>query len=150
MFACDNSLTVQLTLNNQCYDWLVDTGATISAIKYKHCVEQNLMIHEQRTLIKGIGGVLETIGYVCLSLTVYDKVFDHVFYVFKTLPCKAYGILGHDFLNKYKANLDLNTNFITIRLHYQCVTVTVTKKYFQYRLDRNLYILLTLSKLMIS
>ncbi|KAG7295451.1 hypothetical protein JYU34_021634 [Plutella xylostella] len=105
---------VNFALNNSCYPWLVDTGASISAIKHKHLLEHNIPFHKESISIKGIGGCIETIGKVCLYLTSKGETFKHQFYVFDSLPCKASGILGHDFLNNFKSVLDLEQNTLSL------------------------------------
>lgn len=49
------------------HDWLVDTGASISAIK-RECVERlKIPIHKNEVRIVGIGGDIVSIGLVCLN-----------------------------------------------------------------------------------
>lgn len=92
--------------NNYYLDLLVDTGASISVIKYKHVREQNIPIHKENILVNGIGGEIRSIGYAYLDLFLGNQILQHKFYVFKYLPCKADGILGQDFLSKYKSVLN--------------------------------------------
>jgi hypothetical protein len=92
--------------NHYSYSLLIDTGASISVVKYKHILEQNIPIHIEKTCVNGIGGKVQSIGYVYLHLVIENHRLIHKFYVFKTLPCKGSGILGQDFLSKYKSVLN--------------------------------------------
>lgn len=106
---------MQLQINDSPYLWLVDTGATISAIKLRYIVEQGIQIHNKTTTINGIGGSVQAIGHVSVQLVAYGQAFSHTFYVFESLPCKANGILGSDFLNKYRSIIDYNNNTLLIQ-----------------------------------
>lgn len=61
ILACNSSYSVQLQINDSPYLWLVDTGATISAIKFRYIVEQGIQIHNKTTTINGIGGSVQAI-----------------------------------------------------------------------------------------
>lgn len=67
--------------------WLIDTGATLSAVKYKYIRQQNIKIIHDRTNINGIGGSIEAIGYVNLKLQVANESIIHIFLFF--IPCHA-------------------------------------------------------------
>lgn len=113
---CNDNCHINLSTNqNYVYTWLLDTGASISAIKYKHVREHNLPIHKGSIVINGVGGKVQAMGYIYLPLRIDDQVLTHVFYVFETLPCKADGIIGQDFLNKYKAVLNFKDKYISFQ-----------------------------------
>lgn len=59
-------------------------------------------------VINGIGGKTKTIGYVYLQVAINGQTINHKFYVFDTLPCKTHGILGQDFLSRYKSVINFN------------------------------------------
>lgn len=50
---------------------------------------------------------------------------NHKFYVFNTLPITSSGIIGRDFLAKFKAQLDFENNFITLsfNLNKTCLPI---------------------------
>lgn len=107
ILSCNNVGYVNIKSHNHySYQLLVDTGASISVIKYKQILDQNIPIHIEKTLVNGIGGKVQAIGYAYLRLVIGNQTLQHKFYVFKTLPCKGSGILGQDFLSKYKSVLN--------------------------------------------
>lgn len=115
ILASDSSYFVELFFNNiNSFSWLIDTGATISAIKYKHVLDFSIPIYKESVTINGIGGKVQAIGYVYLQLSIDGYTFDHKFYVFDTLPCKAHGILGQDFLGKYKSVIDFSNKTLSL------------------------------------
>lgn len=117
ILASDSSCFVSfssLKYQNKRHYFLVDSGASLSACTYKHVHECNIPIHKGNVTINGLGGKVQAIGYVYLPLTLGDETITQKFYVFNNLPIKASGILGRDFLNKYKAQLDFDKNVLTL------------------------------------
>lgn len=107
ILSCNSVGYVNLkSRDNYSYNLLVDTGASISAIKHKHVQEQNIPIHIEKSFVNGIGGKVQAIGYVYLNFVIGNHTLNHKFFVFKSLPCKGSGILGQDFLSKYKSVLN--------------------------------------------
>ena len=123
-----NSLKVELISNNCLSSWLIDTGASISAVKYDYVLKHGSRIIEERSSINGIGGKVEAIGYVWLRLQANEESFTQKFYVFNSLPCTAVGILGHDFLSKYQAILDYRMdNLVLITNNNQEIHLKILK-----------------------
>lgn len=101
-------------INNYFHDWLVDTGASISAIKYE-CIERlRIPFHKNEISVVGIGGDIVSVGHVFLQLNIEGYIFKHKFYVFKNLPCKTNGILGQDFFKKFQALIDFELNTLQL------------------------------------
>lgn len=98
----------------QC-SWLVDTGASISAIKLEQIQNLNIPYKEERLNVKGIGGEVVSKGYVYLNLCINDESFRHKFYVFENLPCKTNGILGQDFFSNYNAVLNYEKDTLNLQ-----------------------------------
>lgn len=114
ILAHNNSIcSISLSWQNQPYTWLIDTGASISAIKSKH-ISGNIPVRAEDFSVSGIGGSIRAIGSVYLELTSGVHRFGHRFYVFDSLPCKDDGIIGNDFLTKFRAILNLNKNTLTL------------------------------------
>lgn len=96
--------------------FLVDSGASLSACKYKHAQKFNIPIHTEDITIHGLGGKVQAIGYVYLPMVLSNETIYHKFYVFDNLPIKVNGILGRDFLNKYKAKLNFEKSNLTLEI----------------------------------
>lgn len=100
----------------KCY-FLLDTGASISVIK-KDALPSEIVIQKHETVINGICGQINSTGYVQLTLSLYNKQsateFVNKYHVFETVPLKADGILGLDFLCCYASNINLDTNVLTL------------------------------------
>lgn len=117
ILASDSSVCVEIFVHNSqsLSSWLVDTGASISALKYRHVLDSNIQIHKENIVINGVGGKVHAIGYSYLQLLIDGQSISHKFYIFETLPCKAHGILGQDFLSKYGSIIDFNNNVLSLR-----------------------------------
>lgn len=96
--------------------WLVDTGASLSAVKLQTINVLNVPIHKQSTFVNGIGGQLRTEGYVYLDIAICGQINSHKFHVFKKIPHETDGIIGQDFLIKYNCNINYELN--TFSLYY--------------------------------
>lgn len=110
-------MTIELYCNGNLDTWLIDSGATISAIKYEYIKKHNIKMHFSDLQICGIGGNIKAIGYTYLRLQLGNDVITQKVYVFNSLPCITTGILGHDFLYKNKAILNYETDTISIALN---------------------------------
>lgn len=114
IYSCNSSLVGKFIVNQQEYLWLIDTGASISAIQQKYVAKLNIPFYKGKCTVNGIGGSIEAIGYVVLQLVANGETFHHKIYVFDSLPCLANGILGNDFLSKYKTVLDYNSGTLSL------------------------------------
>lgn len=114
ILAANSDCCIILYVNEIPYSWLIDTGATISALKYKYALDHNLPIYKDNIIINGIGGKIQPIGYTYLHLNNGNNFFIHRFYLFETLPCQSVGIIGQDFLDKYKGLIDFRNNVLTL------------------------------------
>lgn len=85
------------------YSLLIDSGASLSVLKYETVKQWNIPMHTECISINGIGGKVQTVGYVFIALNLNGNEFIHKFYVMKFLPCIQQGIIGRDFMRKYKA-----------------------------------------------
>lgn len=83
-------------------------------INYDIIRSLRIPIQKEILCINGIGGKVQSEGYVYLKLNVDEYIFYQKFYVFEKLPCQTNGILGQDFLKKYKATLDFELNIIKL------------------------------------
>lgn len=101
---------------NKTYSFLVDSGAPLSAVTYKHAIEFSIPLHKENVIINGLGGQVQTIGYVYVPLSINGYVFNYKFFVFNSLPVSSNGILGRDFLNRFGACLDFEKNILSLNL----------------------------------
>ncbi|CAG5034648.1 unnamed protein product [Parnassius apollo] len=93
-----------------------NTGASISVIKEEQ-IPKSSEIFYNNLIINGIGGKIEASSYVILDIysSKYDK-FTSKFYSFKNLPIAVDGILGLDFMTRYKAKIDLENSLLTLKI----------------------------------
>lgn len=117
IYASKYSNSLELAVGNSTFRWLVDTGASVSAVKYETVLQLNIPIHRQISSISGIGGNLYTEGIVYIELSVNGRSLCHKFHVLRNLTCVTSGILGQDFLRKYKSVIDLEHNTVTLNIH---------------------------------
>lgn len=114
--ATEGTCCIELQVEQNHHPFLVDTGASVSAIEYKHVSHLKVPIHKESRYINGLGGKVEAIGYIYLKLNRLhgssDEFYENKFYVFESLPFD--GILGQDFLKKHFANLNLKTNNVSL------------------------------------
>lgn len=100
--------------NKECF-WLLDTGASISAVR-SQAISEFVEVHCDNIVINGIGGKIYSKGYVYLDLQLHDgSIYQHKFYLFDKLPCKGDGIIGLDFLTKYNTNIDLENSYLRLK-----------------------------------
>lgn len=116
---CSNINSAQFQVYNVSFNWLIDTGASLSVIKYESLLQLNKPYHKERIDIKGIGGNITSEGYIYLRLSYNGRKYSHKFYVFKDLACKGDGIIGQDFLSKYKCILNFEMNTLTLNYDEQ-------------------------------
>src|SRR5699024_1061398 len=103
---------VTFNVNSRNFNFLVDTGASICAIKYE-CLLKEIPIIKEKLEIKGIGGQVFSEGYVFLKLKIRGKYFMQKFYVFKNLSLTTDGIIGKNFLKKYNAVIDFEKDTLS-------------------------------------
>lgn len=116
----NNMNSVQLYVQGKLFTLLVDTGASLSAVKHDAIMSLREFIHPITTNINGIGGTITSTGYVRLTLhNESNESFTHNFHVFQTLPLNIDGILGQDFLAKYKCVLNFEINTLTLNKNYR-------------------------------
>lgn len=115
---------------NKTYSFLIDSGASLSAISYKHIRNLNIPFHNQIVTINGLGGKVQTIGYVYIPLSLDGYVIHHKFFVFQSLPILSNGIIGRDFLNRFRALVDFNKNILSMNIgNNQNFILPITNNY---------------------
>lgn len=106
--------SVQFAINGKQSIWLIDTGASLSAIKRDVALSTRENISPKVTYIDGIGGKITSYGTIRLNLETDTQSFNHKFHVLTNLPLKVDGIIGQDFLIKYKCVINFEKEIITL------------------------------------
>ena len=106
---------MQFDVDDQQLHWLVDTGASISAVKLSTLERCNLPYHIEKIRVNGIGGYVVSKGFVYLNLCSNGEIFEQRFYVFDNLPCESDGILGQDFFSNYSCILNYENNTLSLK-----------------------------------
>lgn len=110
----NNVKYIFLNIYSKKCSWLLDTGASLSAIR-SSILSKHTPIHKDPIVINGIGGKTYSEGYVYLTLQALDGTnYEHKFYLFEELPCKSDGIIGLDFLNNFYSIIDLEKNILML------------------------------------
>lgn len=99
---------------------IVDTGATIGII-VDGVIDKEREISGTKLKIFGIGGHregVETIGIVDSETFINGQILPTKFHILKNAHLNvADGLLGFDFLRRYKARIDMENEIITFKLH---------------------------------
>lgn len=122
ILTCNSNVRyVIFKVNNTKCSWLLDTGASISAIN-KRVLSVHTQLFSDKIVINGIGGKTYSDGYVYLTLKTADgNSYTNKFYIFDELPCKSDGLLGLDFLSNFNSHINLENNTLTLKNGTECV-----------------------------
>ena len=105
-----------MTASNNTF--LVDTGADISIFKRTKIRYNQLVDISNRSKIRGVtDGISESLGTTKTVIFIDGYRVEHQFHVVNAdFPIPVDGILGRDFIKKYRCNLDYSNFTMTIRL----------------------------------
>lgn len=121
---CYGMNEVCFSVNDVDLKFLIDTGASLCILKYEH-IPKNVNVIRDKLKIKGVGGVLFSEGYVYLKLKTQQLIFEQKFYVFKNLSCISNGIIGKNFLSRYKCLIDFKSNQLSLTTHEKSVRMAL-------------------------
>ena len=95
---------------------LSDTGADISIIKVGQLEDDAEIMPDTEKVITGISEEpVTTIGLINLNIKMNGKEIVHPFQVvYDKFPLRNNGILGRDFMSKYKANIDFEKGVVQV------------------------------------
>lgn len=125
ILTANNLNYIQVQYNNRFFRFLIDTGASISALFLRYVESSKELInYADNITIKGIGGTTMSQGSVEIALQMNDKYFPHKFLLLDVaVDGEMHGILGSDFFEKY--NAVINYEFFTFTLKFEDMTIEV-------------------------
>lgn len=103
----------RLQVGNQQLKFLIDSGASISLIKY-NCVGDKHRIDGKQLRLCGVNGMIENRGCITIPLTIGKGVVNQRMCVIDEIECGVDGILGGDFFNFMGAMIDYSSQCIRI------------------------------------
>lgn len=76
MASNNSNCFIQLLISpcNKTYSFLVDSGASLCAISYKHIIELGIPFHKENVIINGLGGEVQTMGYAYIPISFNGSV----------------------------------------------------------------------------
>lgn len=106
---------------------LVDSQADVSVIK-SNALFHYLMFNENNIIdIKGItNNLISSYGTIFLNLRFNDVTVSQLFHVVPDdFAIPSDGILGKDFIKKFKCVLDYGSMTLTLRLSQKCISIPI-------------------------
>jgi hypothetical protein len=96
----------------------LDTAADISIFRAGPLRKNRSIKNNSNCRISGItSGVIESIGTTKLNLKFDNRFLDHDFQVVSdSFPINTNGLLGKDFINKYKCIINLEDKLFTVNM----------------------------------
>ena len=113
-----NHITLQSpSFNTESIKLLLDTGSDLNLIKINKLTGETEINENEKIYLQGINDkIVPTIGRTTINLIIDKKEFKTDFYVVnKQFPVTGDGILGHTFLVKNNAVIDIANNILTIK-----------------------------------
>lgn len=127
-FSANSLNYVKVTYQTNDLYLLIDTGASISIIFQSSLIGNEFINKCGQVQINGISGSTYSLGSTNISIDLGQAQLCHEFHVMDDIGCGMHGVLGSDFLMKYKATIDYekflfnfvhNTERFTISLQSQ-------------------------------
>lgn len=105
---------VQIIAYGKTFYFLIDTGASVSAIK-KSSIQNGMKVSKNEKIkINGIGGSVSSCGSVEMKFRMNDVWLEQAFVVIEDFINEADGIIGTDFLARYSAIIDFEKLTLSI------------------------------------
>jgi hypothetical protein len=113
----DNHITCQsASIKKELVELLIDTGSDVNLIRFNVLTGDTLVHENKKIFLKGINDkIVSTVGQINIVLRINDVDIEMEFQVVRnSFPMPKDGILGHAFLMKNKAIIDIANSSITI------------------------------------
>lgn len=121
-----NFITLFVQMNNTKCTFIIDSGADISVFKWSGISPTQHINQTKRHTITGVtDGILETLGETATLLkTSNGLTFQHSFQlVHENFPIPTNGLLGRDFLIKYKCTIDYE--YWLLNFNYENLSISI-------------------------
>lgn len=106
--------------------FLIDTGADISLCKEKFLYRYEENPDEYCNLTGISREVIKSFGSTKVKIDINGMVIEHsIQLVSNDIPLSTDGILGRDFLSKYKCNVDYDRYILTFNLNSENITIPI-------------------------
>lgn len=124
------TVALLLSIMNRPVKFLIDTGSSISLIN-NNCVKQDTnFIYDKKVQIMGATGhSATTLALVATKISIEDQNLEHHFHVYGSgISINADGILGWDFINKFRGNIDFENKKLILKMPQSLVKLTTQPK----------------------
>lgn len=109
--------------------FLLDSGASISAIFSNVLPNEENVDYSKSVKISGISGSLFSQGVANIQLNILNNItLNHDFHVINNFNSRMHGILGDDFLKKYLATINYETSEFSFSIQDQKVVLPMQSK----------------------
>lgn len=122
-----NFIVVFCKMTNSNITLLIDTGADISVFKRTKIRFDQMITTSNRCKIRGVTkGIQDTIGTTETNISIDEYTLNHTFHIVSNeFPIPSDGILGRDFISKYKCLLDYSNWTMTFRVGHERICVPI-------------------------
>lgn len=109
---------------------MVDSGSDISIIKSHKIKPEQIYFPTNKCSITGIGnGAISTLGDTTINIIVNNQTLpQHFHIVHENFPIPTDGIIGRDFLTKWKSNIDYDTWILSIKTDDNILEIPITNQ----------------------
>lgn len=112
---------------NREFIFLIDTGASVSIVTHKNVTKETPFDPRHEIMLKGIGTTeaINTLGKVQLTLSNqnFDCKYNFYYVNANKINIDYDGIIGHDFLSKFNANINYSSNSLTLSNSPQLISI---------------------------
>lgn len=124
------TINLSLSISNQPVKFLIDSGSSISLINSKF-IKDNINLNQNKKIeiIGATGHSALTLAVVHTEISIGNCTFKHDFHVYgNDISINSGGILGWDFLKKFKGNIDFENEKLILRVPQLVEKSTIQSK----------------------